>query len=46
VTHHYPSDKQQLLHAPIADGVLSFAPLQTAAALSGTEAPIPCLQAA
>jgi cation diffusion facilitator CzcD-associated flavoprotein CzcO len=46
VTHHYPSDKQQLLHAPIADGVLSFAPLQTAVAPSAAEARTPCLQAA
>lgn len=38
VTHDYPADRQQLLQAPVDDGVLDFAPLRLDAAHSGSRA--------
>ncbi len=46
VTHHYPTDRRQLLDEPIADGVLSFEPVRAATAPAHSETAAPALQVA
>ena len=40
VTHHYPTDRQQLLHEPVDDGVLGFEPRRSVVEASAGEAPL------
>jgi len=46
VTHHYPTDRRQLLDEPIVDGVLAFEAARAAAAMNRHETPAASLRVA